>query len=186
MRNKRLRIQFCGFGGQGIVLSSIIFGTAAVLKAGLNAVQTQSYGSEARGGECQAEVIVAYNTIYSPLADEKDILICMSQFASNKYLPGLKSSGTFIYDSGLVQPPERRDIIAIDIPATRIASEMGAKQAANMVMLGFLQQSTSIFTETDLSEAIRQSVRPQFFETNIKAAGLGISLAREREVSLEV
>ena len=65
----QVRLQFCGFGGQGIVLSSVIFGTAAVLTAGLNAVQTQSYGSEARGGECQAELILAQEPIHSPLAD---------------------------------------------------------------------------------------------------------------------
>ena len=39
MRHDRVCLQFCGFGGQGIVLSSIIFGTAAVLTEGLNAVQ---------------------------------------------------------------------------------------------------------------------------------------------------
>ena len=65
MQKGRVNIQFCGFGGQGIILSSVILGAAAVTKAGLNAVQTQSYGSEARGGECQAEVIVSNTQIDS-------------------------------------------------------------------------------------------------------------------------
>ena len=51
MRAKTLSVRFCGFGGQGIVLASVIFGTAAVTRAHLEACQTQSYGSEARGGE---------------------------------------------------------------------------------------------------------------------------------------
>ena len=59
MGDGRVNVQFCGFGGQEIILSAVIFGTTAVTKAGMNAVQTQSYGSEARGGECQAEVIVS-------------------------------------------------------------------------------------------------------------------------------
>ncbi|MCK4961783.1 MAG: 2-oxoacid:acceptor oxidoreductase family protein, partial [Anaerolineales bacterium] len=62
MDSGRINIQFCGFGGQGIILSAVIFGTTAVTKAGMNAVQTQSYGSEARGGECQAEMIVSKET----------------------------------------------------------------------------------------------------------------------------
>ena len=49
------RITLCGFGGQGIILSAVILGTAAVTKGNLYAVQTQSYGSEARGGQCPAE-----------------------------------------------------------------------------------------------------------------------------------
>ena len=73
MDNGRINIQFCGFGGQGIVLLAVIFGTTVVTKAGMNAVQTQSYGSEARGGECQAEVIVSSEAIGSPLADQMDI-----------------------------------------------------------------------------------------------------------------
>lgn len=63
MRIGSVNLQFCGFGGQGIVLSAIIFGTAAVKGAGLNALQTQSYGSESRGGQCQAELILSAEQI---------------------------------------------------------------------------------------------------------------------------
>ena len=40
-------ITLCGFGGQGIILTAVLLGTAAVTRGGLYAVQTQSYGSEA-------------------------------------------------------------------------------------------------------------------------------------------
>ena len=53
------KITLCGFGGQGIILTAVMLGTAAVTKGGLYAVQTQSYGSEARGGQCQAELIMS-------------------------------------------------------------------------------------------------------------------------------
>jgi 2-oxoglutarate ferredoxin oxidoreductase subunit gamma len=186
MRNGRLNIQFCGFGGQGIVLSAIIFGTAAVTKAGLNAVQTQSYGSEARGGECQAEVIVSKNPIDSPLADEMDLLIVMSQQALNKYVTRLRSGGALIFDPGLVKPPERADIKTIEVPATKIASKLGVKLSANMVMLGFLQHATGLFSVADLLNVIRVSIREQFVEINLKAAKKGIALARDCGVKLEV
>ena len=58
MLNYPHRISLCGFGGQGIILSAVILGTTAVTKADLYAVQTQSYGSDARGGQCQAELII--------------------------------------------------------------------------------------------------------------------------------
>ena len=45
------RITLCGMGGQGIILSAVILGTAAVTRGKKYAVQTQSYGSEARGGQ---------------------------------------------------------------------------------------------------------------------------------------
>lgn len=47
---KRLEIKLAGFGGQGIILAGQIIGQAAVLFDQKNAVLTQSYGPESRGG----------------------------------------------------------------------------------------------------------------------------------------
>ena len=107
MQKDRVTIQFCGFGGQGIILSSVIFGTTAVLHSGMNAVQTQSYGSESRGGECQAELILSRKPIISPLADKLDILVAMSQPALNQYLKRLKPGGILIIDPEYVTQPDR-------------------------------------------------------------------------------
>ena len=186
MADGRINIQFCGFGGQGIVLSAIIFGTAAVIKAGLNAVQTQSYGSEARGGECQAEVVISRNPIESPLADEMDLLIAMSQQALNKYLNRLKSGGTLLSDPDFVEIPDRADIHTIEVPATQIAVELGNKLAANMVMLGFLQQATGLFSEADLANVISDNVREQFLKVNLQAAKKGAALAADYKIKVEI
>jgi len=186
MRQDRVTFQFCGFGGQGIVLSSVVFGTAAVIRAGLNAVQTQSYGSEARGGECQAELIISKGPIHSPLADQVDILVAMSQLALDRYLDRLKPGGTLIIDPELVEKPERSDIQSTQVPATEIASEIGPRIIANMVMLGFLQQATGLMSEEDLYQTIRGNVPPKFLEANLEAAKRGIALARDRNFSVEI
>jgi 2-oxoglutarate ferredoxin oxidoreductase subunit gamma len=187
MRERGITLQFCGFGGQGIILSSVILGAAAVTKAGLNACQTQSYGSEARGGECQAEVIVSANPIDSPVADQADILIAMSQSAYSRYIGRLRSGGTLMYDPELVDWGEvRKDIQVLSVPATQVASEIGAKLSANMVMLGFLQQATGMFKQEDLYAAIRENVKERFVEVNLKAAGRGIELANQQGVRVEV
>jgi len=46
----RTEIRFAGFGGQGLLLAGIMMGTAATVLDCKNASQTQSYGTEARGG----------------------------------------------------------------------------------------------------------------------------------------
>jgi len=187
MRDRGVTLQFCGFGGQGIILSSVILGAAAVTKAALNACQTQSYGSEARGGECQAEVIVSARSIDSPVADQADILIAMSQSAYQHYISRLRSGGTLIYDPELVEWGEaRKDVQVLSVPATQIASEVGTKLAANMVMLGFLQQATGMFKQEDLFAAIRENVKERFIEVNLKAAHRGSELAKEKGVCIEV
>lgn len=186
MRKDRVTLQFCGFGGQGIVLSSVVFGTAAVIRAGLNAVQTQSYGSEARGGECQAELILSDGPIHSPLADQVDILVAMSQLALDRYLDRLSPGGTLIIDPELVEKPDRSDIQVTQVPAIDIASQIGPRIIANMVMLGFLQQATGLMSADDLYDTIRGNVPRKYLEVNLEAAKRGMALAREQNFSVEI
>lgn len=185
MRNQA-NLQFCGFGGQGIILATVILGTAAVKETGLNSIQTQSYGSEARGGQCQAELIISPEPINSPLADQVDILVAMSQPALDRYLDRLRPGGVLLIDPGLVAIPERSDIKITKVPATQIAGEIGPKIIANMVVLGFVQQATGIISEAALYQAIRENVPPKFLEMNLKAAKRGMGLARQQNVRVEV
>jgi 2-oxoglutarate ferredoxin oxidoreductase subunit gamma len=178
-------LQLCGFGGQGIVLAAVIFGTTAVTKAGMNAVQTQSYGSEARGGECQAEVIVSNQTIESPAADMMDILLAMSQAALDKYLPRLRLGGTLIFDPEFVEKPDRSDITKIEVSATQIAGEIGLKLAANMVMLGYLQEATRLFSAANLLDVVRENVPKRFVDLNLQAVKHGIALAKDNGTKVE-
>jgi len=186
MKKERLNIQFCGFGGQGLVLSATVFGTAAV-HAGLHAVQTQSYGSEARGGECQAELILSEEPINSPSAGTIDLLVAMSQPALERYLPRLESNGTLLIDRRYVDRPSHSGIRIIEVPVTKIAvEEIGQQITANMVMLGFLRQATNLISEETLLKAIRESVPKRFVELNLKAANRGKQLAMEEAITVEV
>ena len=61
----RREIRISGFGGQGVGLAGYILGKALTLYDGKEAVMTQSYGPEARGGASSANVVVADEPIYS-------------------------------------------------------------------------------------------------------------------------
>ncbi|MBS3813089.1 2-oxoacid:acceptor oxidoreductase family protein [Candidatus Bipolaricaulota bacterium] len=186
MSKDTLRVQFCGFGGQGIVLSSQIFGTASVRGPELNAVQTQSFGSEARGGECQAELILSKQTIFSPSADEVDLMVALSQPALNGYEERLKSGGYLLVDPELVTSTGRTDVEVIELEARKVAGELGLELVANMVVLGFLQEATGVFSRSDLFVVIEDSVKEKFVKLDVQAAERGMEIARERGISLEV
>lgn len=175
---KPVNIRFCGFGGQGIVLSAVIMGTAAVTRRGLYAVQTQSYGSEARGGQCQAELIISDRPINSPASEKKDILIALSQMALDRYLPSLRERGTLIIDPKLVVDTHGSTARIISVPATETAVSLGGRIAANMVVLGFLQAATRLITREDLVTVVRDSVPVKFLDLNLRAVDAGIALAR--------
>ena len=78
---ERCRIIFAGSGGQGIITAAIILAEAAVLYEGLNAVQSQSYGPEARGGASRSEVIISDEDIDYPKAVNIDLLLALTDEA---------------------------------------------------------------------------------------------------------
>ena len=177
--SRRLNLQFCGFGGQGLILAATVLGTAAV-RAGLLAVQTQSFGSEARGGECQAELGVSDSPILSLTFDEVDVLVTLSQAALGRYLPRLRKGGTLFLDPQFVQKPKRGDVRILEVPVTRVASEeLGLGLVANMVLLGCLRQVTDLVPEESLLLAIRETVPAKYCEVNLQAAERGKRLALE-------
>ena len=52
-------IRIAGFGGQGVILAGIVIGKAAAIHDGRFATLTQSFGPEARGSSCSAQLIVS-------------------------------------------------------------------------------------------------------------------------------
>ena len=66
--SKRYEIRFSGAGGQGLITAGIILAEAASIIEGKHAVQSQSYGPEARGGASKSEVIISDSPIDYPKA----------------------------------------------------------------------------------------------------------------------
>lgn len=173
-----MNIRFSGFGGQGIVLAGFIFGNAAVLD-GKNAIQTQSYGSEARGGACRSDVIIQKDDINELAPPYVDVLVSMSHSAYEKYFHSLKKKGTFIIDTDLVFPEEdlSKKFTCQGIPATSIAhKKFGRKIIGNMIMIGYVTAVTDIVTKKAVKEAIRSNVPKGTEELNLKAFEEGYKL----------
>jgi len=168
------QVVITGFGGQGIVLTGNILGKAATIFDGRHATMTQNYGPEARGGSCSSQVIVSETDIAFPYVEHPQVLVCMSQEGYEKNAPSLSPGGMIVWDSDLVRvgelDPSWRQL---QVPATRIAEELGNKMMANIVMLGFLSAVTDLVGVDSLRQAMLASVPPKTKETNEKAFDRG-------------
>jgi 2-oxoglutarate ferredoxin oxidoreductase subunit gamma len=100
MSRKKFRIS--GSGGQGVITLGIILAEAAI-QDGKLAVQSQSYGPEARGGASKCEVIISDEDIFYPKVIIPDVLISMSQKAAEKYGDEIEENGIIIVDSSMVE-----------------------------------------------------------------------------------
>jgi len=170
------QIRFGGVGGQGIVLSSKLLGVAASLFDGKEAVCTQAYGPEARGGAARSDVVISDEPVDYPFVTEADVLVALFPEAYKKFRPMLKPGGILITDSGLVQASEDEENLC-EIPATQIAQELGNRLASNVVILGCLVGKTGVVSRESMEKAIRKTMKPKIVDLNIKALDAGISFA---------
>ncbi|MBU0718178.1 MAG: 2-oxoacid:acceptor oxidoreductase family protein, partial [Planctomycetes bacterium] len=151
-----------------IVMAGYVLGRAGVLD-GANALQTQSYGSESRGGACKSDVIISEDEILDLAPSALDVLVAMSQPALDRFLPNLREDGILIYDSGLVKHGNG-ELKGFGLSATAIAHDMlGSDVVANVIMLGCLAALTGVVSTDSLRQAISESVPGKTVELNLRA-----------------
>jgi 2-oxoglutarate ferredoxin oxidoreductase subunit gamma len=178
----RQEIRLSGFGGQGIVLAGYILGKALTIYDGLEAVMTQAYGPEARGGASSANILVSDEPIDYPIVQHPDILVALSQEAYSKFRPTAKPDALILIDGDLVNPADHQHHYAV--PATRLAEGLGRRIVANVVMLGFFTAVTGVVSREAMEEAIKSSVKPKTAPLNLEAFAAGYEYARQKERGL--
>ena len=175
----RKEIRLSGFGGQGIVLAGYILGKALTIYDGLEAVMTQSYGPEARGGASSANIMVSDEPIDYPIVQRPDILVALSQEAYTKFRPTAKAGALILIDEDLVEPTDHKGHYTI--PATRLAEGLGRRIVTNVVMLGFFTAVTGVVSREAMEEAIKSSVKPKTVPLNLDAFAAGFEYATQKE-----
>ncbi|MBQ9881644.1 MAG: 2-oxoacid:acceptor oxidoreductase family protein, partial [Synergistes sp.] len=134
----RFEIRVAGSGGQGVILAAVILGEAAALRTeGLNSVQSQAYGPEARGGASKSEVVYDRDEIDYPKASHPNLQIILTQKACDTYSHDTAKGATVILDDFFVTDPPKLDAEIYMLPIVRTAREkLGREIVVNMVALG--------------------------------------------------
>lgn len=173
----KIEIRFGGMGGQGVVLAAQILAKAAVMD-GRNALQTQAYGAEARGSLTKSEVIISKGKIGFPAVRKSDMLVTMSQEATDLLCKDLKEKGILMVDGGNVKKIPTTDCTVHKFPITETAmKKFGEKLYVNMIMLGALIQLVNLVSADSIEKAIVESTLGRNAETNVKAFREGLSLS---------
>lgn len=173
----QVQIRIGGYGGQGIVLAGTLLGKAASLYDGKEAVFTQAYGPEARGGASRADIIISGEAIDYPYVTAPDVLVVLFQAAYTSFAGALKPGGVLIVEEDLVRLDDNAPPASL-LPATRIAEELGNRIVTNVVVFGFLVGRTAVVTREAAEKAIHATVKPGALELNLRAFEAGFDLAR--------
>jgi 2-oxoglutarate ferredoxin oxidoreductase subunit gamma len=173
----RYRIVFSGAGGQGVITASIVLAEAAVFHEGWNAVQTQSYGPEARGSTTRADVILSPGEINYPKVIQPNILVCLSQDAYNKYCLIIRPGGLLVTDSHQVTQRANMDARQLELPLYETVREaLGTAQPLNLCMLAAMATVTGVVGIDSLRAVIAKRFTGEAGERNLQALELGVEL----------
>ena len=177
----KTEIRLSGTGGQGIIKSAVILAGAA-LYDGFEAVQSQAYGPESRGGASKGEVVISHETIYYPKVEVPDIVLCLSQAACDKYAYDIKEGGVLIIDSDhcTVDESKLSGVEIHSLPIIFTAKEVvGNSLCINTVALGAVVGITNVVSNDAVISALGDNFKAKILPLNVNAYEEGKKLAKQ-------
>jgi 2-oxoglutarate ferredoxin oxidoreductase subunit gamma len=176
---ERCRIIFAGSGGQGIITAAIILAEAAVLYEGLDAVQSQSYGPEARGGSCRSDVIIADSGILFPKVIQPNVLVCLSQEAYNRFSGFIRPGGLLLTDSHYIKQEKKVDAKQVELDMyEEVMDKIGTPIVLNICMIGVLIHLTQLVKLESIIKVLERRIPVDFLGASKKALRLGVKLVK--------
>ncbi|HZK10214.1 MAG TPA: 2-oxoacid:acceptor oxidoreductase family protein [Clostridia bacterium] len=176
---KQLEFIFSGTGGQGVILLGVIMAETAI-NEGMNALQSQSYGPEARGGASRCEVIISQEEIFFPKVENPDYILCISQAAADKYAYGLSKDTVLILDDRIELSKKTGTEKIYQLPILSTAhKKIGKEVTANIVSLGVLLEITKLFSKEAIIHSVLNRVPKGTEKINTQAVEMGIGLVRK-------
>lgn len=184
-------ILLVGVGGQGTILASKIL-TSGLMEAGYDVKMSEIHGMSQRGGSVSTQVRFG-EKVFSPIVGkgEADVIVSFEKMEALRWIEYLKQNGKMVindfeipsatilmgkddYPEGILKElGEKADVLAVN--ASKIAEEMGNQKVMNVVLLGALVKAMNI-PNVDWKKAVKDNVKPQFLDLNIKAFETGYEL----------
>ena len=161
-----------------MILAGKILAEAASIHDKKEAVMTQSYGPEARGGASKAEVIISNADIDYPKVTRADILLAMTQEALDKYSKFLNPQGLLLIDETFVGsiPSGIKNIFKA--PFNSLSMKLlGTPMSANIIALGSLVAISNVISREALIRTVLARVPAKALILNRLAVDLGFKVA---------
>jgi len=121
---------------------------------------------------------VSDREIYDFSPNHPEFCIFLSIPAYTKHIDRVRTGGSIIIDSVIgkyikKEGKVRQDIILYEIPALKMASEIGNTIVANTIMLGFLLRKLGIVDLDRVKNVLSSETNVQKWDMNLKALVVG-------------
>jgi 2-oxoglutarate ferredoxin oxidoreductase subunit gamma len=175
-----------GIGGQGIQLAAQVLARAA-LAEGREVQLFGSYGGMMRGGNTEATLVVADESVEAPpTVDRAWSAVVMHHDFSEPTLARVGAgSVVFVNSTVFDRPLGRDDLIVVEVPVSDLAVDLGNVMAASMVMVGVYVAVTGLVGLDAAVDAVAASLPPyraKHVDLNVRAVRAGADAAPDTRV----
>jgi indolepyruvate ferredoxin oxidoreductase beta subunit len=186
-------ILLAGVGGQGTILAGKLL-TQGLLEAGYDVKMSEILGMSQRGGDVSSQVRYG-DKVESPVIEKggADMIVAFEKMEALRVLGFLKPGGQVVVNDfqmpsmpilmGAAEYPidalleiEKHASTKV-INASEIAEGLGNGKVMNLVLLGTIISSMGL-SDIDWARIVKESVKPEFVDINIKAINAGIEAVR--------
>jgi len=171
-----------GFGGQGVMVIGQLLCYTTCEETDKYVTFFPSYGSEQRGGTANCYVVISDEPIGAPITAKMDDVMVLNDPSMIRFEAMVKPGGCLIVNETIVSvAPKRDDITIINVPANKIADEIGDARVANLAMVGAYIGFTDLLpADKVLATAFRRlgAKRPQLNPLNEAAFNKGLEIGK--------
>ncbi|HSG29297.1 MAG TPA: 2-oxoacid:acceptor oxidoreductase family protein [Candidatus Krumholzibacterium sp.] len=147
-------IRMAGAGSHGLIDSARILAEAAAIYEDLYAAESCSFGPEARGNTCRADIIISDEVIEYPRAGNIDLLLTFTQESCDLYLQELKPGGILVADDRIDVGGSGRDIVVSRFSLESLGMPLRKVRHLNIIALGLISGSFDVVGERSIRKAI--------------------------------
>lgn len=181
-------IMFTGMGGQGVQLAAQVLTRAATLE-GREVMFLGLYGGTMRGGNTDSTIVLADQPISSPpIVSRLGFALAMHHAFWPPIARKLRPGAAVVLNSCVFDASVDHDEFQVfEVPATRVAADLGSPLAASLVLLAAFTNLTAAASLETLIEAMAESLpvyRQAHREANERALRAGIDLLPHGALSL--
>ena len=139
MATKDFVVRFAGEGGQGMVTAAEALAAAAA-QVGYHVMTYVTFPSQIMGGPTWSQCRISTTPALSN-GDALDVLVAFNEEAFGVHRSEVTKEGILIYDSAAFDLPESaQGMNVVALPFEELGKSTGNPRAANMVILGAIQQ----------------------------------------------
>lgn len=184
-------ILLVGVGGQGTILAAKLL-TIGLMQAGHDVKMSEIHGMSQRGGSVSSQVRYGAR-VMSPVIERggADVLVSFEKMEALRWLEYLRAGGRVVVNDfeippmpvisgGMEYPGDILDELSARaettvVDAAGLAEALGGAKAMNVVLLGATIRLMGL-EDLDWETVIRENVKPQFVELNLRALQSGKEL----------